>query len=349
MVHTAYIVEAVRTAGECGRKNGRLSKWQPSDLAAEVLKELVRRTGVDPKDIDDVVLGCVSQIGSQSGNLGRMAVLAAGFPESVPGTTVDRQCGSSQQAVHFAAQAVMSGTQDIVIACGVEMMSLVPIGASVVDGLKNGRGRSEDSLNIKSRYGQSIQFSQFEGAEIVAETYNVTRDEIDSFAAASHAKAWSATKRGLFKAEIVPVQGVDKAGKPVVHDQDEGIRPETTVATLSKLPTLKKGGRMTAGSASQICDGAAGVFICNEAGLKKLGKGVRPRAKIHTLALAGSDPIMMLAGPIPATQNVLRRAGLSIHDIDLYEVNEAFGSVPLAWAKEVGASLDKLNVNGGAQ
>ncbi|KXS15223.1 acetyl-CoA acetyltransferase [Gonapodya prolifera JEL478] len=348
MVHTAYIVEAVRTAG--GRKNGRLAKWQPSDLAGEVLKELVRRTGVNPEDIDDVILGCVSQVGSQSGNLGRNAVLAAGLPESVPGTTVDRQCGSSQQAVHFAAQAVMSGVQDIVIACGVEVMSRVPIGASVVDGLKNGHGRAEDALGLKERYGEDVAFSQFEGAELVAERFKVSRSEIDAFAAASHAKALSATKRGLFKKEILPVKGFDpKTGKEVVHDTDEGIRPETTVETLAKLPTLKKGGIMTAGSASQICDGAAGILIVNEAGLKKLGKSVRPRAKIHTLALAGSDPIMMLAGPIPATKNALKRAGLSIHDMDLYEVNEAFGSVPLAWAKEVGASLDKLNVNGGAQ
>ncbi|KAJ1561149.1 hypothetical protein HK405_004782 [Cladochytrium tenue] len=347
MVHTAYIVEAVRTAG--GRRNGRLSKWEPADLAGEVLKELVRRTQVDPALIDDVICGCVSQVGAQAGNIGRMAVLAAGLPESVPGTTVDRQCGSSQQAVHFAAQAVMSGTQDIVIACGVESMTKVPIGASVIDGLKNGHGRTEDSKGIKSRYGENIQFSQFEGAELVAQKYNVGRSEIEAFAAASHAKAVVATKNGYFKSQILPLQGVDpKTGAAVLHDTDEGIRPGTTVEALSKLPVLKPGGVMTAGSASQICDGAAGIMIVNEAGLKKLGKNVRARAKIISLALAGTDPVMMLAGPIPATHTVLKRSGLKIEEIDLYEVNEAFGSVPLAWAKEIGADLNKLNVNGGA-
>ncbi|KAI9329386.1 acetyl-CoA C-acyltransferase [Zopfochytrium polystomum] len=347
MVYTAYIVEAVRTAG--GRKNGRLSKWEPADLAGEVLKELVRRTQMDPALIDDVICGCVSQVGAQSSNIGRMAVLAAGLPESVPGTTVDRQCGSSQQAVHFAAQAVMSGTQDIVVACGVEVMSKVPIGASVVDGLKGGHGRPEDSQGVKQRYGADIQFSQFEGAELVAKRYGVSRGEIEAFAAASHAKAVAATAAGKFKAEIVPVRGVDpKTGEAVVHAADEGIRAGTTVETLAKLPTLKPGGVMTAGSASQICDGAAAILIVNENGLRKLPKSVRARAKIHTLALAGSDPVMMLDGPIPATRTALKRAGLSIKDMDIYEVNEAFGSVPLAWAKEVGADLSKLNVNGGA-
>ncbi|KAJ3338052.1 hypothetical protein HDU93_010050 [Gonapodya sp. JEL0774] len=344
---TAYIVEAVRTAG--GKKNGRLRNWEPADLAGEVLKELVRRTGMDATLIDDVIMGCVDQVGAQSMNVARNAVLASGLPECVPGTTVHRMCGSSQQAVHFAAQAVMSGTQDIVIACGVEMMSKIPINSAVLDGLKAGHGKGEDSKLIQARYGEGVDFNQFVGAELVAKHYKVSREEIDAFAVASHAKAHNATQKGYFKSQILPVTGHDQSGKEVIHDADEGIRPGTTLEALSKLKPLRKGGVMTAGSASQICDGAAGMLIVNEEGLKKLGKSVRPRAKIHTLALAGTDPVMMLHGPIPATFNALKKSGLSMKDIDLYEVNEAFGSVPLAWAKEVGADLNKLNVNGGAQ
>ncbi|KXS17594.1 acetyl-CoA acetyltransferase [Gonapodya prolifera JEL478] len=348
MAPVAYIVEAVRTAG--GRKNGRLRDWEPADLAGEVLKELVRRSGINPADIDDVILGCVDEVGSQSMNIGRTAVLAAGLPESVPGTTVNRMCGSSQQAVHFAAQAVMSGVQDIVIACGVENMTKVPINAAENDGHAAGHGRHADAKGVQARYGKGIEFSQFTAAELVASKYGVSRAEIDSFAAASHSKALNATKNGYFKREILPIKGSDpKTGAEVIHDTDEGIRAGTTVEALAKLPALKKGGIITAGSASQICDGAAGILICNEAGLKKLGKNARPRAKIHTLALAGTDPVVMLHGPIPATQNALKKAGLSIKDIDLYEINEAFGSIPLAWAKEVGADINKLNVNGGAQ
>jgi acetyl-CoA C-acetyltransferase len=278
--------------------------------------------------------------------LARNVVLSSKLPESVPGTTVDRQCGSSQQALHFAAQAVMSGTQDIVIAGGVEVMSLVPIGSNIMDGMAAGRGMPSGE-NIQKRY-PGVMFSQFEGAEIVAQKYNVTREEMEELAVNSHKRAAEATKEGRFKNEIIPVAGIDKkTNTEVVHDTDEGIRWPTDVAQLGKLSLLKPdGGRITAGTASQISDGASAMLVCNEAGLKKLG--LRPRAKVVALALAGDDPIMMLGGPIPATKNVLARAGLTMADMDLYEVNEAFASVPLGWQKAMGADLNKLNVNGGA-
>jgi len=347
----AYIVGAVRTAG--GKKRGRLSKWHPIALGAAVLDALVERTGIDGKNIDDVIVGCVSQVGAQAGNIGRNMVLSSTrVPESVPGTSVDRQCGSSQQAIHFAAQAVMSGVQDVVVAAGIEHMSSVPIGANVADGVKAGHGVPMDA-SIKSTYGPALKargqkfFSQFEGAEILAEKYKISRKEMEHFAVSSHKKAVHAQKTGYFKREIVPLQGHDKEGNAVLHDADEGIRPSTSMAGLASLKALKpKNGTVTAGLASQICDGAAAVLICNEAGLKKLG--IRPRAKIVSLAVAGSDPVMMLAGPIPATYKALKRCGLSMADMDLYEVNEAFAPVPLAWAKEFKADMNKLNVNGGA-
>jgi len=344
MPFTAYIVEAVRTAG--GRKGGRLSQWQPADLGAEVINELVNRTKCKPELVDDVVFGCVSQIGAQAGNIARSCVLASKLPESVPGTTVDRQCGSSQQAIHFAAQAVMSGTQDIVIAGGVEVMSLIPIGSNVMDGMGAGRG-TPMSNNIQERYPGVAMFSQFEGAEMVAKKFGVTRKEMEQAAFESHKRAAAATAKGLFKKEILPLKTTDpKTNKEVIHDKDEGIRPDTTLEGLAKLQTLKKGGVITAGVASQICDGAAAMMICNERGLQKLG--LRPRAKIISLALAGDDPVMMLSAPIPATVKALAQVNLSMDQIDLYEVNEAFASVPLAWAKQLKADLNKLNVNGGA-
>jgi len=344
MPHTAYIVDACRTAG--GRRGGRLSQWNPSDLGATVVDALVDRNGVNPELVDDVIFGCVSQIGAQAGNVGRNVVLSSKLPESVPGTTVDRQCGSSQQALHFAAQAVMSGTQDVVIAGGVEVMSLVPIGSNIMDGMGAGRGMPSGE-RIQSRY-PGVMFSQFEGAEIVAKKFDVTREEMEDLAYNSHKRGYEATKEGRFKNEIIPVKGFDKKkNEEVVHDTDEGIRWPTDPAKLKKLPLLKPdGGRITAGTASQICDGASAMLVCNEEGLKKLG--LRPRAKIVALALAGDDPVMMLGGPIPATKNVLKRAGLTMADMDLYEVNEAFASVPLAWQKALGADLNKLNVNGGA-
>jgi len=339
----AYIVGAVRTPG--GRKNGKLSNWHPSDLGALVLDELVERTGAKGELIDDVIFGCVSQAGAQSGNVARNAVLGSSLPESVPGTTVDRQCGSSQQAIHFAAQAVMSETQDIVIAGGVEVMSQVPIGAAIVDSYKAGHGQPFDGKGMTKRY-PGVQFSQFSGAEMIAERWNLSRKQLDTFAFASHQKAINATEEGYFDREIVPVEGDLPSGEKEMVTVDEGIRFDASPESLSGLNVLSEDGVLTAGTSSQICDGAAAIMIVNDSGLEKLG--IKPRAKIIALALAGDDPVIMLTGPIPASKNVLSKAKLSIKDIDLYEVNEAFAPVPLAWAHELGADLDKLNVNGGA-
>ena len=339
----AYIVGAVRTPG--GRKNGKLSNWHPSDLGALVLDELVERTGAKGELIDDVIFGCVSQAGAQSGNVARNAVLGSSLPESVPGTTVDRQCGSSQQAIHFAAQAVMSETQDIVIAGGVEVMSQVPIGAAIVDSYKAGHGQPFDGKGMTKRY-PGVQFSQFSGAEMIAKRWNLSRKQLDTFAFASHQKAINATEEGYFDREIVPVEGDLPSGEKEMVTVDEGIRFDASPESLSGLNVLSEDGVLTAGTSSQICDGAAAIMIVNDSGLEKLG--IKPRAKIIALALAGDDPVIMLTGPIPASKNVLSKAKLSIKDIDLYEVNEAFAPVPLAWAHELGADLDKLNVNGGA-
>ena len=343
MPENAYIVSAVRTAG--GKKNGRLSKWHPADLGAQVLDELVRDTGIDPADVDDVIFGCVDQVGAQSGNIGRNAVLASSLPESVPGTSVDRQCGSSQQAIHFAAQAVMSGTQDVVIAGGVEVMSLVPIGASVKDGYDAGHGFPFNAEGIEKRYPR-VYFSQFTGAELVAKKWNLTRDILDNYAYNSHLKAKNATDLSYFDKEILPVKGKNDNGDDSMVISDEGIRYDCSVEGLSGLNSVSEGGVITAGNASQITDGAAAVMICNDAGLKKIKKD--PRAIIRSISVVGDDPVYMLTGPIPASKLALKTAGLSINDIDLYEVNEAFAPVPLAWAKELDADHAKLNVNGGA-
>ena len=343
MPENAYIVSAVRTAG--GKKNGRLSKWHPADLGAQVLDELVRDTSIDPADVDDVIFGCVDQVGAQSGNIGRNAVLASSLPESVPGTSVDRQCGSSQQAIHFAAQAVMSGTQDVVIAGGVEVMSLVPIGASVKDGYDAGHGFPFNAEGIEKRY-PGVFFSQFTGAELVAKKWNLTRDILDNYAYNSHLKAKNATDLSYFDKEILPVKGKNDNGDDSMVMSDEGIRYDCSVEGLSGLNSVSEGGVITAGNASQITDGAAAVMICNDAGLKKIKKD--PRAIIRSISVVGDDPVYMLTGPIPASKLALKTAGLSINDIDLYEVNEAFAPVPLAWAKELDADHAKLNVNGGA-
>ena len=343
MPENAYIVSAVRTAG--GKKNGSLSKWHPADLGAQVLDELVRDTGIDPADVDDVIFGCVDQVGAQSGNIGRNAVLASSLPESVPGTSVDRQCGSSQQAIHFAAQAVMSGTQDVVIAGGVEVMSLVPIGASVKDGYDAGHGFPFNAEGIEKRY-PGVFFSQFTGAELVAKKWNLTRDILDNYAYNSHLKAKNATDLSYFDKEILPVKGKNDNGDDSMVMSDEGIRYDCSVEGLSGLNSVSEGGVITAGNASQITDGAAAVMICNDAGLKKIKKD--PRAIIRSISVVGDDPVYMLTGPIPASKLALKTAGLSINDIDLYEVNEAFAPVPLAWAKELDADHAKLNVNGGA-
>jgi len=342
MASTAYIVEAVRTAG--GRRNGRLSKWHPADLGAEVVNAILERTGIDGAQVDDVIFGCVSQVGAQAGNVARSVVLSSKLPLSVPGTTVDRQCGSSQQAVHFAAQAVMSGTQDVVIAGGVEVMSTVPIGSSVMDGVAAGHGQPSGE-NIQRKY-PGVVFSQFTGAEIVAKKFDISREEMENMALESHKRAAEATKNGYFKKEIVVVKGVDKSGTEVLHEHDEGIRWPLDKKKMASLPTLSSGGRITAATSSQICDGAAAILICNDTGLRKLN--LKPRARIVALDLAGDDPVAMLSAPIPATKKVLKRAGLSLQDMEIYEVNEAFASVPLAWAKTLGADLQKLNVNGGA-
>ena len=343
MAQNAYIVSAVRTAG--GKKNGKLSGWHPADLGAKVLDELVYQTGIDPKDIDDVIFGCVDQVGAQSGNLARNAVLASSLPESVPGTTVDRQCGSSQQAIHFAAQAVMSGTQDVVIAGGVEAMSMVPIGASVKDGFDAGHGFPFNADGIATRY-PDVFFSQFTGAELVADKWNLSREVLDAFALESHKKAKHATEMKFFDLEILPLAGKNEHNDTDLVLADEGIRFDASIDALAGLKTVVEGGVITAGNASQITDGAAAIMICNDEGLKKIKSD--PRAKITELSVVGDDPVFMLTGPIPASHKVLSRANLSIDDMDLYEVNEAFAPVPLAWAKELNADMTKLNVNGGA-
>ena len=337
----AYIVAAARTAG--GRKGGRLSGWHPADLAGEVLNALVARTGADPAMVDDVIMGCVGQAGEQATNIARNAILASKLPESVPGTSVDRQCGSSQQALHFAAQAVMSGAQDIVIAAGVESMSRVPMGLPTSLPAKHGFG-SYKSPNMEDRY-PGIQFSQFPGAEMVAKKYGLTKDELDAFAYGSHQKAIAATQAKLFDKEIVPVE-VTVDGAKVQHNVDEGIRFDSNLDAMRGVKLLVEGGCITAASSSQICDGASGVMVVNEKGLKALG--VKPMARIHHMFVMGHDPVIMLEAPIPATKRALERAGMTLDDIDLYEVNEAFASIPVAWMKELGADPDRLNVHGGA-
>jgi acetyl-CoA acetyltransferase family protein len=339
MAEKAYIVSAVRTPG--GKKNGSLSDWHPADMGAAVLDELVKQTGVDPKDVDDVIFGCVDQVGAQAGNLARNAVLASSLPESVPGTTIDRQCGSSQQALHFAAQAVMSGTQDIVIAGGVEVMSIVPIGASITDGMKAEHGFPFNAKGIEKRY-PGIFFSQFTGAELVADKWNLSRSDLDSFALESHIKAANASKADLFKSEILPLEG--NKGSMVISD--EGIRYDASIEGLSGLNPVIEGGVITAGNASQITDGASAIMICNDEGLKKIK--TNPRALIKTITVVGDDPVFMLTGPIPASKLALKKSNLNIDEIDLYEVNEAFAPVPMAWAIELNADKNKLNVNGGA-
>ena len=343
MADTAYLVAAVRTAG--GKRDGSLSKWHPADLGAKVLDELIARTGINPADVDDVIFGCVDQVGAQSGNIARNSILSSSLPESVPGTSVDRQCGSSQQAIHFAVQAVMSGTQDVVIAGGVEVMSMVPIGASIKDGYEAGHGLPFDSDGIKQRY-PGIFFSQFTGAELVAEKWKLSRETLDAFALLSHQKAANATNEGYFDKEILPIPGKNSDGMKDLVLKDEGIRYDASLEALAGLRTVTEGGVITAGNASQITDGAAAIMVCNEAGLKKISSD--PMARFVAISVVGDDPVFMLTGPIPATHKVLKVAGLSINDIDIYEVNEAFAPVPLAWEIEVGAQRDKLNVNGGA-
>ena len=332
----AYIVEAVRTAG--GRRAGKLADWHPADMAGEVLNALVDRCGIDPGAIEDVIFGCVSQVGEQSFHIGRNAVLASRLPDSVPAVSIDRQCGSSQQALHFAAQAVMSGTQDVVIAAGVESMSRVPMGTPTSLALKAGLG-GPWSERICRRYGVD-GFSQFTGAELIAGKYGFSREQLGRYALKSHQRAAAATNAGAFRAEIVPLEVNGE-----LHIVDEGIRFDATAESIGSVKLLRDGGVLSAANASQICDGSAGILVANEHGLK--AHGLTPCARILNLSVTAGDPIVMLEEPIPATRRALKRAGLSIDQIDLYEVNEAFAPIPLAWLRAVDADPDRLNVNGG--
>ena len=340
----AYIVATARTAG--GRRGGSLSGWHPVDLSAQVLDALLERSGADPALVEDVFMGCVMQIGEQANNIGRNAVLASRLPESVPGTSIDRQCGSSQQAVHFAAQAVMSGVMDVVMAAGVESMTRVPMGSSSILAKQAGMGTYQ-SPEINRRY-DNVQFSQFMGAEMIAKKYGLSKDDLDQYALLSHQRAKAATAAGAFKDEIVPVRvrTADGSETDQWHTVDEGIRMDATLEGIQSVKLLQEGGVITAANASQICDGATGVMIVNERGLKALG--VEPLARIHHMTVLGHDPVIMLEAPLPATERALQKAGMKIGDIDLYEVNEAFVSVPLAWAQALDADPERMNVNGGA-
>jgi acetyl-CoA C-acetyltransferase len=339
----AYIVEAVRTAG--GKRGGALKDWHPADLGAEVLDGLVERSGIDPAAVEDVIMGCVGQAGEQAFHIGRNAVLASRLPQSVPAVTIDRQCGSSQQALQFAAQAVMSGTQDVVIASGVESMTRVPMGLPFTLPMQHGIGSGPFSKRIQDRFGVPM-FSQFVGAEMIAEKYQFRKEGLDAFALESHRKAARATEAGAFAGEIVALPVVGEDGETRLHDRDEGIRYDATLEGIASVKLLKEGGRISAANASQICDGASGVLVVSERALKE--HGLRPLARVANLTVTAGDPVVMLEEVIPATARALQRSGMKIDEIDLYEVNEAFAPVPLAWLKATGADPDRLNVNGGA-
>ena len=335
----AVIIDAVRTPG--GKRGGQLKDWHPVDLAAEVLKDLVKRNDLDPATVDDVILGCVMQTGEQAVNVARNAVLAAGFPESVPGTTIDRQCGSSQQAVAFAAQGVMAGAYDVVIAGGVEAMTRVPMGVTMLQGPGQPFGPA-----MMARYDNGI-VPQGISAELIAEKWGITREEADRLAYDSHMRAARATEEGRFDNEIVPIEITNEDGTREVMRRDQGIRPTTTMETLAGLkPAFKEDGQVTAGNSSQITDGASAILIMSREKADELG--LKPRARFVAFALAGVDPVTMLTGPIPATDKVLAKAGLTIDDIDRFELNEAFATVVAAWLRDTGADWEKTNVNGGA-
>ena len=334
----AYIVAATRTAG--GRRGGRLAGWHPADLAAQVIDALVATSGIDPAAVEDVILGCVSQVGQQASNVARNAVLASTLPESVPGTSVDRQCGSSQQALHFAAQAVMAGGMDAVIAGGVESMTRVPMFTPNALPAKAGLG-TYTSPAMQRRY-PGVEFSQFTGAEMIAKNYGITKEALDRYAFETHRRAIAATREGAFADEILPVEVrlADGSAAGEMHQVDEGIRFDVTLEGIAGVKLIAEGGRCTAATASQICDGASGMLVVSERGLKALG--VKPLARIHHMSVLGHDPVIMLEAPIPATQRALQKAGMKIEDIDLYEVNEAFAPVPLAWLQEIGKIADML-------
>ncbi len=331
----AYIVDAVRAP--VGRRKGGLAAVHPADLGAHPIRALVERTGVDPAAIDDVVYGCLDAIGAQAGDIARTAALVAGLPESVPGTTVDRQCGSSQQAVSFAAQAVMAGTQDLVVAGGVQVMSQYPILSSFGAGEPFGATDPwTGSVGWEARYG-SQEISQFRSAEMIAEKWNLSREDMEVFALESHRRALTAIEEGRFDREIVPFGEVTR---------DEGPRPDTSLEKLAGLKTLTEGGRLTAGVSSQVSDGTAALLIASEAAVRD--HGLTPRARIHHVSVRGSDPVWMLTAPIPATEYALQKTGLTIGDIDTVEINEAFASVVQAWLIETGADPATVNPNGGA-
>jgi acetyl-CoA C-acetyltransferase len=333
-VSEAFIVGAVRTP--VGRRGGALSGVHPADLGAHVLRALVDRTGIDPAAVDDVIFGCVSQVGPQSFNVARTAVLSAGFPESVPATTVDRQCGSSQQAVHFAAQAVRCGDMDLVIAGGVEVMSRVPIGSGATLGVAAGYGHPRDGIGWHDRYGDE-EISQFRGAEMIACKWGIDRATMEAFALESHRRAVAAQAAGAFDEEIVPYRDMRA---------DEGPRPDTTAEKLAALKPLRPNGMMTAAVASQISDGAAALLIASEAAVRE--RGLNPLAAIRATAVIGCDPVTMLSGPIPATERILKRSGIALGEIGLAEINEAFAPVVLAWQRATGADPARANVLGGA-
>jgi acetyl-CoA C-acetyltransferase len=333
VVSEAYIVGAVRSP--VGKRNGGLAAVHPVDLAAHVLRELIARTSVDPAAVEDVIMGCVSQVGPQAIDIARNAWLSAGLPESVPGVTIDRQCGSSQQAVHFAAQAVLSGSQDIVIAAGVESMSMVPMGSTVSVPHKQGMALPFGQ-GWRDRYGDQ-EISQFRGAQLMCEKWGIKRTELEEYSLESHTRAVRAIDEGRFAREITPVGGLTT---------DEGPRRDTTLEKMAELQPLRPGWELTAATASQISDGSAAVLIASATAVRR--HGFTPRARIHALAVTGADPVYMLTGPIPATEQVLAKGHLTIDDIDVFEVNEAFAPVPIAWARDTGASLAKTNPNGGA-
>ena len=329
----AYIVGAVRSP--IGKRNGGLSSVHPVDLAAHVLQELIARTSVDPSAVEDVIMGCVSQVGPQAIDIARNAWLSAGLPENVPGVTIDRQCGSSQQAVHFAAQGVLSGTQDLVVAAGVESMSMVPMGSTVALPHKEGMALPFGQ-GWRDRYGDQ-EISQFRGAQLMCEKWGIKRAELEEYSLESHARAIRAIDEGRFEREITPVGGITT---------DEGPRRDSTLEKMAELKPLRPGWELTAATASQISDGSAALLIASPAAVRK--HGFTPRARIHTLAVTGSDPVYMLTGPIPATELALSKGHLSVDDIDVFEVNEAFAPVLIAWSRDTGASLERTNPNGGA-
>jgi acetyl-CoA C-acetyltransferase len=330
----AFVVGAVRSP--VGKRGGALARVHPADLGAEVLRALLERAGVPGRAVDDVLWGCVGQMGPQAANIGRTTVLSAGLPESVPATTIDRQCGSSQQALHFAAQAVLSGSQDLVVAGGVEVMSQVPIASPTTVGVREGMSHPRGGRGWAARYGDQ-EISQFRGAELIAEKWGLERAAMERFALASHARATASWEAGEFDAEVVPVAGVTR---------DEGPRPDTTAERLAGLNTLRAGGRLTAALASQISDGAAALLVASAEAVARFG--LTPLARVHTMAVAGSDPVLMLTGPIPATELLVKRSGVALDEIGSFEVNEAFASVPMAWMAETGVDAARTNPQGGA-